>query len=69
MGAQGGYTSLGASEKVTGLVVGPVAGVGFPMGATSRFGVGGSYSALSLSDGVSGSMWSAVAFFSLGFGS
>jgi hypothetical protein len=69
IGAQGGYTSFGADEKATGLIIGPVAGVGFPLGSRGRFGVGGNYSALSLSDDVKGSSWSAVAFVTIGFGS
>jgi hypothetical protein len=69
VGAHGGYTSMGPSgEKVNGLIIGPVAGVGFPMGDSGSFGVGGNYSALSLSDDVNGSTWGAVAFITFGLG-
>lgn len=49
IGARGGYASIGADEKATGLILGPVAGVGFPLSDRASLGLAGSWSALNLS--------------------
>jgi hypothetical protein len=68
-GARGGWARLSDNdEDLTGVVVGPLAGVGFPLGGRVSAGVGGTFSLLSLTDDVSGSSWGVGAFIGIGLG-
>ena len=74
VGARGGYASIGADEKATGLIIGPVAGVGFPLSSSTVLGVAGNWSILNLShdmleDNQKGSKWGLGAYILYAFGS
>jgi len=68
IGARGGYASIGDDEKVNGLIIGPVAGVGFPLGGRTTLGVAGDWQFLSLSDDVGGSKWGVGVYLLVGLG-
>lgn len=67
VGARGGYTSF-SDIDADGLLVGPMAGVGFPISDNATIGVGGTYTFLSLSDDVSGGGWGGAVYFATGLG-
>lgn len=78
-GARGGWTQIGDDVDFTGIIVGPVAGVGFPLGERTTFGVGGTFDLVSVDnsdtggcnaegDSCTGSNWGAGAFITVGLG-
>ncbi|MDX1394612.1 MAG: outer membrane beta-barrel protein [Gemmatimonadota bacterium] len=74
VGARGGYASVGADEDATGLIIGPVAGVGFPLSSNVVLGAAGNWSILNLShddltDNLKGSKWGIGAYLLYAFGS
>lgn len=73
VGGRGGYASIGKDEKATGLIIGPVAGVGFPLSDRATLGVAGNWSILNLSndllsDNLKGSKWGVGAYILVGLG-
>ncbi len=73
VGARGGYASIGHDEKASGLIIGPVAGVGFPLSDRATLGVAGNWSILNLSndllsENLKGSKWGVGAYILIGLG-